>query len=62
MIKIKAIELVGIAVAAELWFKRQDEISHLFGLEKKAAEKLKKQLYAVQWDEDAELLIDEMPF
>lgn len=62
MIKIKEIELVGIAVAAEIWFKKQNEISKMFIKEQKAAEELKNKLYKAQWDENAELYIDELPF
>lgn len=62
MYTIKAIDLVGIAVAAELWFKKQNKVAHMFEKELKAATALKKELYKTTWDEDAELFIDELPF
>lgn len=62
MIKIKAIDLVSVAVAAEIWFKKQNEITNSFALELKKATKLKKELYKTNWDEDAELMIEELPF
>lgn len=59
MITIKAIDLVSIAVAAEIWFKKQNQITNSFIVELKAATELKKALYKVQWDKDAKLTINE---
>lgn len=64
MIKIKAIDLVEIVVAAEIWFKRQKQLTDISLWEKSRenATSLKKQLYKTNWDEDAELIIEEAPF
>ena len=62
LIKIKTIDLTGIAVAAEIWFKKQNEIFHNFDKELNAATTLKKALYKTNWDEETELFIDELPF
>lgn len=61
-IKIKAIDLVGIAVAAEIWFKKINDTHHTFQIELNKAKQLKRKLREKDWDEDAELFIDEMPF
>lgn len=62
MIQIKAIDLVSVAVAAEIWLKQKNEIFNTLSVELEAATKLKKALQKADWDEDAELIIDEAPF
>lgn len=62
MFKIKAIDLMGIAVAAEIWFKKQDKTFNCFALEIKAATKLKEAISSLPGTEDTELIIDEAPF
>lgn len=44
MITIKAIDLVSIAVAAEIWLKKQNQITNSFIVELKAATELKKSI------------------
>lgn len=56
---IKANDLVSIATAAELWFKKMNEINHMFELEHKAAKELRDILWRTNWDEDAYLKIKE---
>lgn len=61
-IKITTQDLLGIACAAEIWYKGKDEIFHTFGQELEAATRLKKELWKTEWDDDAQLIIMEMPF
>lgn len=62
MITIKALDLTSIAVAAEMALSRLKENGAKVEVELQAAQNLKKQLYKIQWDEDAELMIEELPF
>ena len=63
MIKVKAIDLITIAFVAHtnlmLMNARQ---KNLFKEEEEAAKMIRKKLSKVNWDEDAELIIDEAPF
>lgn len=62
MIKIKAIDLLSIAIGAEVLYKKYNKQHHTFNAELDAAFNLKKALYKVNWDDDAELMIEELPF
>lgn len=56
---IKANDLVSIATAAELWFKKMNEINQMFELEHRAAKELRDILWKTNWDEDAYFNIKE---
>lgn len=58
-IKIEAIDLTSIAVAAEIWLKKNNTFDQ-FTKELEAATRLKKAMYKVSWDADAELTIKEV--
>lgn len=56
---IKANDLVSIATAAELWFKKMNETNQMFELEHRAAKELRDMLWKTNWDEDAYFNIKE---
>lgn len=68
MYKIKANELLSIAIGAKLHFKKLNEmyeagqINMNYNRELDAAKQLRKWLLKTHWNEDAEFMIDEMPF
>lgn len=57
---IKAEDLTAICEAAYLWFKNHNETYHTFTVEEKFTKRLRDELFKVNWDENARLIIDEL--